>query len=128
MFACALHMPVSTHTYATYTAHTSVGGALVDAADGASAALAARQAAPCQPCVRDDTAGANAPTGGVSPNANGRSAAVGSQPITADGHGSEVTAMSAAGSLRRLRNGTAAILHRCLARAVHVRQSCAERA
>ena len=46
MFTCALNMPVSTHTYATYSAHKSVGGALVDAADGASAALAARQAAP----------------------------------------------------------------------------------
>lgn len=40
----------------------------------------------------------------------------------------EVTAMSTAGSLRRLRNGSTAVLHRSLARAVHVRQSYVERA
>ena len=67
MFTCALNMPVSTHTCATFSAHTSVCDALDDAANGASAALAARQAAPCEPCVRNDTAGANAPTGGGQP-------------------------------------------------------------
>ena len=36
--------------------------------------------------------------------------------------------MSTAGSLRRLRNGSTAVLHRSLARAVHVRQSYVERA
>ena len=67
MFTCALNMPVSTHTYATTQSAASVGGVLDDAANGASAALTARQAAPCEPCVRNDTAGANAPTGGGQP-------------------------------------------------------------
>ena len=67
LFTCALNMPVSTHTCATFSAHTSVCDALDDAANGASAALAARQAAPCEPCVRNDTAGAYAPTGGGQP-------------------------------------------------------------
>ena len=55
--------------------------------------------------MRDDTAGANAPAGGVSPDANDRSAAVGSQPITADGHRADATrgdggAVSEAGDRR----------------------------
>ena len=56
------------HTYMRYIQRTHERlRRLDDAANGASAALAARQAAPCEPCVRNDTAGANAPTGGGQP-------------------------------------------------------------
>ena len=67
MFTSALHMPVNTHTCTTLQRAASIDGVLDDVAEGASAALAARQAAPCEPCVRNDTAGANAPTGGGQP-------------------------------------------------------------
>ena len=65
------------HTYMRHIQRTHGGGegGGGEGGGGEGGGEGGGQAAPCEPCVRNDTAGANAPTGGVSPDTNNESAA-----------------------------------------------------